>query len=337
VKLAFVTGIDTIGLLDVERPRAGPDDVVLRVASVGICGSDLGFARAGGLAGPSDKALAIGHELSGTVAETGDNVSLVKVGDRVVLNPLVNMIGNGAPEGGFADWLLVRDVATKPDSLIALPDEISFDMGALIEPLAVAIHCINRDGAKAGDKVAIFGAGPIGLCTIVALRHRGITHIVVFDLSPFRLERARQLGASATYDPRETPPAEALAEAHGASLMWNVLPTVGTDLFIEASGAKGIVSEIIGYAKFNSRIAIVAIPKGEASIDLMLMTAKEMSITTSIGYPTEFTDAIEMIRGNTIDLQPLVSHRFAGEDFLEAFAAARQPESAAKVLVQFSA
>lgn len=336
MKLAFVHGVDDVRFDEVETPVVGEDDVLIAVASAGICGSDLGFARAGGLSGPSDCPLAIGHELSGTVADVGRNVTSVKVGDRVVLNPLVNMIGNGAPEGGFAERLLVRDVAGKPQSLLLLPDRLSFDVGALVEPLSVALHTLNRGEAKAGEKVAIFGAGPIGLACLVMLKQRGIEDIVVFDLSPFRRQRALKLGAKSAFDPRELTPAEALTREHGSTLMWRVMPVVGTDLFIEASGAPHLIPEIIGYGKYNSRIAVVAIQKKPVAIDLQIMTGKEMSITTTMGYPQEFPEVLSILDNNDIDLEPMISHRFAGDDFLKAFDAANQADSSAKVLVQFS-
>jgi threonine dehydrogenase-like Zn-dependent dehydrogenase len=126
--------------------------------------------------------MPLGHELCGTVIEAGDEVRSVTIGDRVILNPLIKRIGIGGAEGGFAERLLVRDVADQPGSLLRLPGALSFDTGALIEPLAVAVHAINRLGPKPGDKVAIFGAGPVGLAAIIVLRHRGIEDTVVFEL-----------------------------------------------------------------------------------------------------------------------------------------------------------
>src|SRR5262245_13970592 len=102
MQVPFVCGPNDLRLFDVDAPQAGPRDVVLRVGSVGICGSDLGFVAIGGLMGPTVKPFPIGHELSGTVMTAGEEVRSVKPGDRLVVNPLVNMVGNGAPEGGFA-------------------------------------------------------------------------------------------------------------------------------------------------------------------------------------------------------------------------------------------
>ena len=190
MKVAYVFGPNDLRISEVEAPSAGPRDVVLKIATVGICGSDLALIAAGGPLVRAPAPFPLGHELSGTVMEVGVDVSSVAVGDRVVLNPLINSIGIGAAEGGVGEKLLVRDVAVKPGSLLPLPSSVSFDFGALVEPLAVSVHGINQLGAKRGDKVAVFGAGPVGLGAVIALRHRGIEDIAVFELSELRRERA---------------------------------------------------------------------------------------------------------------------------------------------------
>jgi 2-desacetyl-2-hydroxyethyl bacteriochlorophyllide A dehydrogenase len=308
----------------------------MRVATAGVCGSDLGYVAVGGLAGPTDTPMPLGHELSGTVCEVGEEVRSFAVGDRVVLNPLFNAIGNGGPEGGFAELLLVRDVVSQPGSLVRLPDHISFDLGALVEPLSVALHAVNRAEVKPGDKVAIYGAGPIGLGSIVALRRRGVDDIAVFDLSPFRRERALKLGANAVFDPREDSPFEVLGKRHGSALLWGIAPTVGTDVHIEASGAPHLIPEIVGYARFNARLVVVSVQKKPVTLDFQLLLGKEMSITTAMGYPDEFPEVIDMLASGEVDVEAMVSHRFEGADFMDAFKTASSTESAAKVLVQYS-
>ena len=114
--------------------------MVLKIATVGICGSDLALIAAGGPLVRAAEPFPLGHELSGTVVEIGADVSSVALGDRVILNPLINSIGIGAAEGGFGERLLVRDVASNSGSLLPLPASVSFDFGALVEPLAVSVH-----------------------------------------------------------------------------------------------------------------------------------------------------------------------------------------------------
>ncbi|CAN7533248.1 alcohol dehydrogenase catalytic domain-containing protein [Phenylobacterium sp. LjRoot219] len=333
MQVPFVYGPGDLRLCDVAPPRPGPRDVVLRVAATGICGSDLGYVAAGGVAGPAAQPFPLGHELAGTVVEAGAEVCTVGVGDRVILNPLVNLVGNGGPEGGFGELLLVRDVAGQPGSLLPLPVALSFETGALVEPLAVGLHAVKRLGATPGDKVAVFGAGPIGLMALVALRHRGVDDVVVFDLSAFRRERALALGARAALDPRERPPAETLKALHGAVRVYSA-EAPQTSHVLEASGAP-LIPEIVAFARAGAVVCVASVQKKAVPVDFQRVLAKELTLTAAIGYPTELAEALELLEHGAVDLGPVVSHRFAGPDFLAAFATAQQPDHAAKVLVQY--
>lgn len=332
MKQAILHGAGDLRLDEVPAPVAGDRDVVIDVKVAGICGTDLGFLAAGS---PTGAPAPLGHELAGVVAQAGRDVVEYRVGDRVILNPLINMVGNGGPEGGFAPKLLIRDIVAQPASLIKIPDALSFEAGALAEPLAVALHAANRSRAEPGHKIAIFGAGPIGLGLIAVLRAKGVEDIVVFDLSDFRRERALALGARAVFDPRERPPVETLKELHGTELFFGVIPTAGTDIFFEASGARHIIPDIVGYGKLGSSIMLVANHKKPLEIDVAALGSKEMSIIASMGYPTELPDALAILAQGNVHVDALVSHRFAGEDVLEAFAMAKQADQAAKVLIQY--
>lgn len=333
MKVPFVFGPGDLRMCEVAPPRAGPGDVVLKVASAGICGSDIGYVALGGTTGPTRQPIPLGHELSGTVVEVGADVSSVAIGDRVILNPLVNAVGNGGPEGGFGERLLVRDVAGRPQSLLRLPDSLSLDEGALVEPLAVGAHAVGRLGAQPGDKVAVFGAGPIGLASTVMLRQRGVADVVVFDISPFRRDRALKLGARAALDPRETPPAEALKQLHGTVRVFSS-EAPQTQGFIEASGAP-VLPEIIALARAGAAICVASTQKTLVPVDFMRVMTRELTLTGALGYPTELGQVLALLAPGTVDLEPMVSHRFAGADFLEAFEMARRPDRAAKVLVRY--
>lgn len=336
MQVPFIHGPGDLRLVEIERPVPGPGDVLLQVQFAGICGSDLAYTAIGGIGYPSEQPIPLGHELSAVVAQVGKKITGFAVGDRVVVNPLINFIGNGGPEGGFAEYLLVRDVATQPESLLKLPAGLSFEAGALVEPLAVSLHALNRVQAKAGEKVAIFGAGPIGLGCIVMLRQRGVEDIVVFDLSELRRNRALALGAKAAFDPRENGPAEMLHELHGSAIAFGVLPVAGTDLYLDTAGAPHLIPEIAFYAKPGARIGAVAIIKGEVSLNFQLLLGKELSIIPVMGYPTELSEVIEILQNSEIDLAPMVSHRLPGAQFMDGFALAQQPDKSAKVLVDFA-
>src|SRR5262249_19710723 len=139
----------------------------------------------------------IGHEAAGEVVQVGSAVQGVKVGQRVVINPMQTstFIGSGGPDGAFTEEVLVGDVQS--DTLIPIPDDLPYEVAALTEPLAVALHGVNRMQVKPGDKVVVFGCGPIGLGMVLWLVDRGVKDVVAVDLAPERLERAQALGAKA--------------------------------------------------------------------------------------------------------------------------------------------
>ncbi len=279
MKLARIHGPNDLRVDEVPEPELGPDDVLLDVRACGICGSDLGYVRLGGVQGPTDQPMPIGHELAGTVAAVGANCAgLARVGDRVALHPGAAGfgLGNGGPEGGFAPRLLVRGAA-QGRSLFPLPDDLSFAHGALAEPLGVGMHAVDQAEVRPGDRVAVLGAGPIGLSAIATLADRGIEDVVAIDRSPLRLEVARKLGAAHTIDSGREDLWEGLGRIHGQSrLYW--MDVVGTNVFIEATGVGPLLAEVIGRCAPKSRISVVALHRSEVPIDFMNVLTKEISI-----------------------------------------------------------
>ena len=191
-------GPDDVRLDEVPEPQPGPRDAVVRVASCGICGSDVGYIRLGGVAGPTRRPLPLGHELAGVVEQVGSEVDGRRAGARVVVHPGAqgNRIGNGGPEGAFAARLLVRN-AGADRNLFAIPDGMPFELAALAEPLGVGMNAVDRAGASKGEKVVVFGAGPIGLAVLATLLDRGVTDVIVVDLAratPRARAHARRAG-----------------------------------------------------------------------------------------------------------------------------------------------
>jgi threonine dehydrogenase-like Zn-dependent dehydrogenase len=334
MKIARIHGPDDLRLDEIPEPECGPDDVVLDVRACGICGSDLGYVRLGGVQGPTTEPMPIGHELAGTVAAVGKNCAeIARVGDRVALHPGAAGfgLGNGGPEGGFTPRLLVRG-ASGGRSLFPLPDALSFALGALAEPLGVGMHAVDQSEARPGDRVAVLGAGPIGLSAIATLADRGVEDVVAIDRSPLRLEVARQLGAAHTIDTREEDLWEALGRIHGRSqLYW--MDVVETNVFIEATGVGPLLADVIGRCAPKSRISVVALHRNEVPIDFMNVLTKEITIRGSIEYPEDFGEMLRLLSRR--NLEPMISHRFAFDDFLEAFDLAKSPSESAKVLIEF--
>ena len=232
------------------------------------------------------------------------------------------------------DYLALRDIDRHVQSLCRVPENVSMDHAALVEPLSVAAHAVNRADPKPGESVAIFGVGPIGLGIVIALRWRGVEDIVAFDLSPLRRERAIALGARAALDPRDNPPAEALSELRGQGDVWgNKYPI--TNIYFEASGAPGVLTDIANLANKNSRIITVAMQRLPVTFDGTRLMSKEISIIGSQGYPTEFPQVMEKLATGAVDPEMMITHRFPFSDFMKAFDTANDPSSAAKVLLQF--
>lgn len=330
-----VHGPDDVRIDEVATPSPGPEDVVVRVAACGICGTDLGYARAGGLPVGGDRGpIALGHEFSGTIAAVGDGVRDLVPGQRVVVDPTTpaNYIGSGGP-GAFAPLIVVRDVGSQP-MVYPIPDTLDFETAALVEPLSVALHGVYRSGAKAGEKAVVFGAGPIGLGVVAMLRHKGLTDIIAVDRSNGRLARARALGARVTLNPDEGDIWPTIAAEHGAGELYG-MPVVNTDQFIEVSGAPPVIPAILANARFHAHLTVIAVHHREVPVNFALALAKEMQITTAMAYPTEFAEVVGILARREIDTTPLVSHRFDFADFAQAFATAADAERAAKVLVTF--
>lgn len=329
-----IHGPDKFSLDEVAVPEVGERDVLVDVAACGICGSDLTYVAMGGLT-PPGVPMPLGHELSGTVRQVGSAVEGIAPGQRVVVNPMGgdNAIGNGGPEGGFAPRLLVRN-AMLGDSILVLPESLSFEQGALVEPLSVATHGVNQADINAESKVMVLGAGPIGLGVVAVLAHRGVKNIVAVDLSEQRLERARAMGATHTFVAGR-PLTELASGVHGREEIFG-MPVLGTDVFIEATGARPVVEEVLNVIKFGATLVVLGVHKETIPVDFVNLLSREITIKGSMAYPTEFPDVIEMLLGADIDLSPMVSHRYPLEQFDAAFAMARDPANAAKVMVNIS-
>lgn len=318
---------------EVPVPQPGPADVLVDVAACGICGSDLGYVAAGGVVGPSGQPMPLGHELSGTVSAVGAQVRDIQPGQRVVVNPMGadNLIGNGGPEGGFAPQLLVRNAAVD-DSLFLLPEQLDFELGALVEPLAVATHGVNKADPVADSKVLVLGAGPIGLATVAVLRYRGVRDIAVMDLSPQRLQRAGELGANALIRGGEGEFAGQVIEHQGSATFFG-MPVPATDIYIEATGVGPVLSDVLNSARPGATVVVVGLHKQDMAVSFGNILARELTIRGAMGYPEEFPQVIDMLVSGAVDVSPMVSHRFPLQQFAEAFATASDADAAAKVIV----
>ena len=327
MKQVNIHGPGKVQLDEAEKREPGPRDAVVRVAACGVCGTDVRYVRMGGLTRP----MPIGHELSGVIESTGAEVSDLAPGTRVVLNPTAsaNMIGNGGPEGGFTQHLLVRNAADG-GCLFPIPDDLPMHLAALSEPLGVGMNAVDRSEVTPDDKVAVFGAGPIGLSAIATLRDRGVSDVVAIDLSPRRLELATALGARATINASEQDPWVELKRLHGEEPLMG-MPMTATDVFIEASGAGKVITDVLQSGKAESRLTVVALHEQSVNVSFLWVMMKQMTIRGAMEYPADYTDAIELL--SRWDLSPMITHRFPLERISEAIEVATDPNAGGKVMV----
>ena len=323
-----------IELDQVAKPVTGANDVLVKVENCGICGSDLTYAKIGGIPGAASP-FALGHEFAGTVVETGINVSDYQVGDRVVVNPDRgdNAIGSGGIQGAFARYVVYRDATTHPEGLLKLPDELDFETGALVEPLAVGMHAARQGRIAPGDKVAVLGAGPVGLASAIAARHLGAAEVLLADLSDHRLQVAREMGFG-TVQPGDNDLAAQLRHAHGVVTNDPLLgEQPGTDVYIEATGAGSVLQEITTTARKGARIVVVGVHFAPIEFNMTNFLIRELQLIASMAYPDEFPEVMAMLLSGAIDVTPMISHRFPLSRFDEAFAQAQQADKAVKVMV----
>lgn len=327
--LLTIHDVNDVRLDEYQRGAPGPKDVVVRMKACGICGSDLSYIKMGGIPMPGTK-TALGHEASAEVIEVGSEVSGHSVGDRVVINGM--FVGSGGMEGAFTEELLLKD-AEAMEKLLPIPEGVPYDIAALCEPLAVAMHGVNRAQVKAGDKVVVFGCGPIGLGMILWLVDRGVTDVVALDLAPERRERALALGARAALDPANCDVRAELVKLHGEVPSYGRVG-VGTDAWIDAAGAPSILTDVIMMAKFQCRMVITAAYMKPIEFPVGRMLTSEMTITTAVGYPTEMPEVLAAMPRLKDKLASLISHRLPFDDVLDGLKVAATPQSA-KVMIEF--
>jgi len=292
---------------DIAEPEVSEGRVKVKVAWTGICGSDLHEYVAGPIFIPvktphpftGDKApIVMGHEFSGEVVEVGNNVTRVKPGDRVVIEPILS---DGGPHayigkynlteklgfhglsgggGGFAKYTVVDERMVHK-----MPDSLSYEQGALVEPSAVALHAVRQSKLKAGDRAAVFGAGPIGLLIIDALRAAGASEIYAVELSKERSDKAMALGARAVIDPSRNDPASTIREMTGG----------GVDVAFEVTGVPKVLQQCIDSTHFEGDIVVVSIWETEASFHPNSVVMKERSLRGIIGYRDVFPATMELM------------------------------------------
>lgn len=325
-KTFYLTKLEEMEAREAPMPVMGPDDVTIKIQSVGVCGSDLHYYSKGSIGDFVVKfPFVLGHEAAGVVTEVGQNVKALKPGDRVCMEPGIPCMK--CEECLTGHYNLCKDVkfwATPPyDGVLSeyvthpaaftfkIPDNMSFTEGALVEPLAIGLHACNTGGVKLGHTVAIVGAGCIGLVTLLAARAYGATRVIVGDVLDKRLDKARELGAIPV-NTKENDLAQKVMELTGGR---------GADVCIDCAGFTPTVDSCLSAAKPAGMVIIVGMGEDRVNgFNTSIMSTKELTVKSIFRYRNLYPTAINAIADGRIDVGAIVSHRFSFDDTINAFA-----------------
>ncbi|KAK9452055.1 chaperonin 10-like protein [Limtongia smithiae] len=316
-----------------ERPipaLTSPRDVRIEIKQTGICGSDVHYYTHGSIGSFVVKApMVLGHESAGVVVETGSDVTTLAVGDRVALEPGIPCrycdnckagAYNLCPDMKFAatppyDGTLCRYYVLPEDFCVKLPDSVSFEEGALVEPLSVAVHVSRLAQITPGSSVIVFGAGPIGLLCCAVASAFGATTITAVDLVQSRLDLALEVGATNTFIPTKGDSA-----AESASKIKAMLGGVAPKFALECSGAGASINTAIHVLAQGSRYVQVGMGASDIMFPISEFTVKETTAFGSFRYgPGDYKLAVEMIASGKVDVKKLITHRVKFEEAEAAF------------------
>lgn len=301
--------------------------------SVGICGSDVHYWQHGKIGDfVVNEPMVLGHEAAGRVVKVGSAVSHLKVGDRVAIEPGVpremdEFFKNGrynlSPTIFFCatppdDGNLCRFYKHNANFCYKLPDNVTFEEGALIEPLSVGIHACRRAGVTLGSTVLICGAGPIGLVCLLVAKAMGASKVIITDLSPGRLAMAKELGADFQLQVKIEDEAKQLAKSVEDKL--GVQPHVA----IECTGAVSCAQTAVYATRPGGVVVVVGLSSEMVSIPLMNAAVREVDIRGVFRYCNTWPMAIAMLASGKVNVKPLVTHRFPLEQAMQAFETTRQ-------------
>ena len=337
MKAAVYKQPNEMAVIDVPRPVAGRGEVVLKVHACGICGSDL-HAVQYGFGMPPDSVM--GHEFCGEIVEIGPLVGGYAIGDRVTSLPYIGCntcepcvagkgmhcenirgLGLGQLPGAYAEYVMCG-----AKSLFKLPDNVDSRLGALVEPLSVGLHGVNRSGLGPGAACVVMGGGPIGLATLLWCKAKGAATVVVSELAPGRSELARRLGATEVVNPTIKDPAERIREITGR----------GPDLVFECIGVKSTLESAISMVATLGRVVVLGVCMEPDEITPVRCIFKEITVSFVLGYnDAEFQETINALSQGKIDPRPMVTDVIGVDHVPEMFAALRKPGGQAKVIVEF--
>jgi (R,R)-butanediol dehydrogenase/meso-butanediol dehydrogenase/diacetyl reductase len=320
-----------IRIEEIPEPMPGKGEVKIKVHWCGICGSDLHEYSAGPIFIPlgtmhplthEQAPVVLGHEYSGEVVELGAGVSRFRVGDRVVVEPIIacgecenckagmynictslGFQGLAGKGGGLAEY------ATFPAEFVhGLPDELSYEEGALVEPIAVAVHSVRRSRLKEGDTAIVFGSGPIGLGTIQAARAAGASQVFAVEISETRKEYASRFGANAVLDPKKVNVVEEVQNLTGGN---------GVDVAFETVGMQTTFIDALNCLRATGQLVVTSIWEKEISFNPNLVVLSEKEVIGTIAYRHIFPATMQLMADGRISTQGWITEKIKLQDLTQ--------------------
>lgn len=341
-KAAYVLENSKIEIRSADMPICGDKDVMVKISYCGVCGSDVHFYEYGEPAFPDVYPFVLGHECAGEVVEAGKEVSHLKIGDRVALEPGITCGECEWCKGGKYNLCssvkflsaptyngAMRTYVSHPANLcFKLPKSVPSMDGALIEPLAVGLNAVVQSGITTGKNAVVLGAGCIGLVTLLSLKAMGVEDVTVVDLFDIRLEKAKELGAAHTVNAKDTDAVEAVLDIYGKC---------GPDFVFETAGSVHTAAQTIYMVKRGGAIVMVGNTVGQTPFNFQLLVDKEVEIKSVFRYRNIYPIAIEALATGKIDISKIVTRVYPFEQTMKAFEASiSDKQSMVKAVIQVS-
>jgi L-iditol 2-dehydrogenase len=307
---------------EAARPTPGPDEVVMKVERIGICGSDIHAYH--GLHPNARYPLIQGHEAAGVIDQVGSEVQGLAPGDRITFTPQYfcgscYMCRHGMyhicqflrvmgfqPPGAAQEYFLLPAA-----NVVKLPAEMPFDIGALVEPTAVAVHAVAKANIQPGQRVVVLGAGPIGNLVGQVAKAKGAAKVLITDLSDFRLELATRCDLDVTLNPQKEDLGQAIESWFGPDK---------ADVIFECVGVQATVEQAVRSARKGSAIVLVGVFGHKPVVDLMLVQNRELSLVgTQMYQRADYEQAIQLMSENKLQLTELITNHFNFSEYPTAY------------------
>lgn len=317
-----MTAPGKIEFREAEIPKIDKNQVLVKIMKIGICGSDIHVYH--GTHPFTDYPVTQGHEVSGRIAELGEAVEGLKIGQKVTIEPQFycgecypcthgkyNLCEELKVIGFQAEGTASEYFAVDASKITPLPDNLTYSEGAMIEPLAVTVHAVKKAGDVTGKNIAVIGAGPIGILLCQSLKAMGAAKVMATDVSDYRLALAKECGADEVYNTKALDFGSCLVECFGNDK---------ADVIYDCAGNDITMGQAIKYARKGSMIVLVAVYAGMANVDLAALNDKELDLNTTMMYRHEdYVDAIRLVSEGKIKLKPLMSRHFDLKDYKKAY------------------